>query len=99
MQPIFVEGVTAGVPSSPIFNNRLNAYMDQCWDGAYTCQFREQRFPTFLDMSRDYKINFTGSPPKKQRFELFSKNTGLGKGALFSIPYPDAGAFKVYDKD
>ena len=20
------------------FNNRLNAYMDMCWDGFYTCQ-------------------------------------------------------------
>ena len=23
------------------FNNRLNAYMDMCWDGFYTCQKRE----------------------------------------------------------
>lgn len=56
-QPLFIQDEERG------FNNRLNAYMDHCWDGAYTCQKREQRFPTFLDISRNYTIEYTGTPP------------------------------------
>jgi hypothetical protein len=95
MQPIFIKDD----PDSPNFNNRLNAYMDQCWDGAYTCQFREQRFPTFLDLAKNYTIDYTGSPPKKQRFSLYSNSVTAEKGTLISIPYPETGAFRIYDKD
>ena len=30
-QPLYIIDEERG------FNNRLNAYMDTCWDGAYTC--------------------------------------------------------------
>ena len=30
-QPLYIRDYDRG------FNNRLNAYMDMCWDGAYTC--------------------------------------------------------------
>ena len=78
------------------FNNRLNAYMDTCWDGAYTCQKREQRFPTFLDISRNYTIEYTGTPPQKQKFSLYSDSSH--PGTLITIRYPDAGAYKIYNE-
>ena len=65
-QPIYIIDEERG------FNNRLNAYMDHGWDGAYTSQKREQRFPTMIDVSRNYTIEYTGTPPQKQRFSLHS---------------------------
>lgn len=56
-QPIYIQDDERG------FNNRLNAYMDTVWDGAYTGQKRLQKFPTFLDISRNYTIEYTGTPP------------------------------------
>lgn len=67
-QPIYLQDDERG------FNNRLNAYMDTCWDGAYTCQKREQRFPSFLELGRNYTIEYTGTPPQKQKFSLYSDN-------------------------
>lgn len=58
-QPIYIREEETG------FNNRLNAYMDHSWDGAYTGQKREQRFPTVIDSSRNYTIEYTGTPPSK----------------------------------
>jgi hypothetical protein len=90
-QPIWVKDDERG------FKNRLNAYMDNCWDGAYTCQKREQRFPTFVDVSRNYTLEYTGTVPKKQKFTLYSDSNK--RGMLVTIPYTDAGAFKVYKED
>jgi len=90
-QPLYIRDDESG------FDNRLNAYMDHCWDGAYTCQKREQRFPTFLDISRNYTIEYTGTPPQKQMFELYSDSRS-SRGTLITIRYPDAGAYKVYDR-
>jgi hypothetical protein len=70
--------------------------MDNCWDGAYTCQKREQRFPTFLDISRNYTIEYTGTPPQKQKFSLYGARSQ--PGTLVTIPYPDAGAYKIYNE-
>lgn len=91
MAPLFIEDETTG------FDNRLNAYMDQCWDGAYTCQFREQRFPTMLRLGQNYVINYTGTPPQKQKFSMYSDSETADIGSLISITYPDAGAFKLYN--
>lgn len=89
-QPVYIQDNESG------FNNRLNAYMDTCWDGAYTCQEREQRFPTFMDISRNYTIEYTGSPPKKQKFSLYSDSTQ--QGTLITIKYPDTGSYKIYNE-
>lgn len=56
-QPIYIVDKDSG------YNNRLNAYMDNVWDGGYTGQKREQRFPTILDRSMNYTIDYTGTPP------------------------------------
>lgn len=89
-QPIYIKDEARG------FDNRLNAYMDHGWDGAYTSQKREQRFPTFVDISRNYTIDYTGTPPKAQRFTLASDTTSQ-RGMLVTVPYPDAGAYAVYN--
>jgi len=70
--------------------------MDHVWDGTYTGQKREQRFPTIVDHSRNYTIEYTGTPPLKQKFTLFS-HAG-SQGMLVTIRYPDAGAYKVYNE-
>jgi len=57
------------------FDNRLNAYMDHCWDGFYTCQKREQRFPSLVYQNTDeYNIEYTGTPPNEQEFRLYGKS-------------------------
>ena len=50
-----------------------------------------------LQVGQDYTINYTGSPPQAQRFTLYSDSTTEGVGSLITIPYPEAGAFKIYN--
>ena len=91
-QPIYIQDLERG------FNNRLNAYRDSSWSGAYSNHKREQRFPTIIDISRNYTIEYTGNPPKKQKFTLYSENTNE-PGTLITIRYPEAGAYKIYKED
>ena len=68
MQPIY-----AKLQDSKIaINSKLNAFMDHIWDGFYTGQVRESRFPVVLYLPEGavYDFTFTGSPAKKMRFEL-----------------------------
>lgn len=48
-----------------------------------------------MDVSKDYTIEYTGTPPRDQRFTLYSDTTE--PGMLITIPYPEAGAYKVYN--
>jgi len=73
------------------FNNRLNSFMDHCWDGFYTCQKRESRFPTLVDLNDDVTIEFTGTPPSKQEFRLYSRSGA--PGVIVTIQYNAAGAY------
>lgn len=82
MQPIYVS------QSGTEQNNKLNAFMDHCWDGFYTCQKRLQRFPAVIDAvpGSVYNITYTGTPAKKQKYTLQSDNDKLG--VTISIHYP-----------
>lgn len=48
-QPIYIQNKQNENPQEElpwdidpnVYDNRLNAYMDHCWDGMYTCQTRE----------------------------------------------------------
>ena len=53
-------------------NNKLNSFMDHVWDGFYTGQLRDSRFPAVVYAPKGsvYDLEFTGSPAKKMRFEL-----------------------------
>lgn len=89
LHPVYIQNSDIG------FNNRLNSYMDHCWDGFYTCQKRESRFPTLVWQEVDYNIEFTGTPPQKQEFRLMGR---VGSpGFVVSIRYNAAGAYQLYD--
>lgn len=71
-------------------NNKLNAMMDHCWDGFYTCQIRKSRFPAIVDAEPGsvYDIMFTGTPPKNMKFEL--RSDAKQSGMTIRIHYPSA---------
>lgn len=76
-------------------SNKLNAFMDHVWDGFYTGQVRESRFPSVVYAPKGsvYNITYSGSPAKSQRFELKSLN--LRSGMTIRIAYPSAESRKV----
>jgi len=89
LHPVYIRNADLG------FDNRLNSYMDHCWDGFYTCQKRESRFPTLVWQEVDYEIEFTGTPPQAQEFRLIGR---VGSpGFVVSIRYNAAGAYQLYD--
>lgn len=95
-QPVYIKNDEYCNKDETCFNNRLNAYMDNCWDGFYTCQQREQRFPTLVDQDADYyEIEYTGTPPEKQEFVLHAA-TGT-PGFIVKIKYSNANSYMVTD--
>lgn len=82
VQPVFLLNANRG------FNNTVNAMMDHIWDTFYTGQRRMARFPTALETDQDYRLEFSGTPPKKMRFNL----DALTGSVLIRIPYPVAGS-------
>ena len=71
-------------------NNKINSYMDHVWDGFYTGQTRLSRFPIIVYAPRGatYDIVYTGTPPKKQKYTLFSQDKQLEM--IVRIAYPGA---------
>ena len=65
--------------------------MDHVWDGFYTGQIRESRFPAILTTNQDYTLEISGTPPKKMRFVLLAETGGV----KIKIPYPVAGSIAV----
>jgi len=66
--------------------------MDHIWDGFYTGQLRLSRFPSQIEVDKDYLITMTGTPPNSMRYKL-EADTG---GVKLKIYYPNAGAYNVY---
>ena len=90
VQPVYIREPNSG------FDNKLNSYMDHCWDGFYTCQQRETKFPTIIDTDwKEFEIEYTGTPPNAQEFRYIGKSDAPGK--LISIKYPNAGAYQILD--
>lgn len=89
MQPIYVQ------MQGTEMNNKLNSYMDHVWDGFYSGQVRESRFPAVVYAPKGsvYNLTFTGSPAKKMRFELRSDSQYVGM--TIRIAYPSAQARKI----
>jgi hypothetical protein len=71
-------------------NNKLNTMMDHVWDGFYSGQTRESRFPAVVWAYKGsvYNLTYTGSPAKKQRFVLKSQNNFARM--TIRIAYPSA---------
>lgn len=84
VQPIFIQDEQLD------FNNRLNAYNATCDDDS--CK-REQRFPTIMDLSRNYRIKYSDVPPLQQKFSLYSESTN--PGTLITIEYPHAITYSI----
>ena len=82
VQPVFLLNYNRG------FNNTINAMMDHIWDTFYTGQRRMARFPAALETDQDYRLEFSGTPPKKLRFSL----DALTGSVKIKIPYPVAGS-------
>ena len=65
--------------------------MDNIWDTFYTGQRRMPRFPAAILLDQDYRLEFSGTPPKEMRFSLDAR-AGATK---IKIPYPVAGSIQV----
>jgi len=77
-------------------NNKLNSYMDHIWDGFYSGQQRVSRYPVLVNAKRGttYDVEYTGSTPKNQTFNLKSQNSAAA--LILRVFYPDTGSFSVY---
>jgi hypothetical protein len=98
MQPIYVQMQapdTKHNDTDPGMNSKLNSYMDHVWDGFYSGQVRESRFPAVVYAPKGsvYNLTFSGSPAKKMRFELKSLDTKAGM--TVRIAYPSAESRKI----
>lgn len=89
VQPVYIQNSDSG------FNNKLNAFMDHCWDGFYTCQKRETKFPTLVYTKWDYNIEYTGTAPAQQEFRMFARSGS--PGFVVTIKYNASGAYQLYD--
>jgi ribosomal protein L25 (general stress protein Ctc) len=76
-------------------NSKLNSFMDHVWDGFYSGQVRESRFPAVVYAPKGsvYNLTFSGSPAKKMRFEL--KSLDKQAGMTIRIAYPSAESRKI----
>jgi len=96
MQPIYVQMQgTEKNDTDPGMNSKLNSFMDHVWDGFYSGQVRESRFPAVVNAPAGavYNLTFTGSPAKKLRFEL--KSLDSKAGLTIRIAYPSAESRKI----
>lgn len=77
--------------------NKLNAYMDHCWDGFYTCQERIQRFPALLEAEPGsvHNIKFTGTPAKHMLYSLRAQNPNAGTTVRMHYPEPSVREISV----
>jgi len=87
MQPIYIQKAGTGM------NNKMNAFMDHCWDGFYTCQKRLQRFVGIMETGAGTvtTLEYTGTPPKSQKFTLEKKGE-LVLGSTVRIHFPSTAA-------
>ena len=90
MQPIYVEREGTDMA------NKLNSFMDHQWDGFYTSQKRQSRFPAVIQGNKGsvYTLNFTGSPAKNMRFAV--KSMEKLTGFTVTIFYPSAESRQVF---
>lgn len=90
--PIYIKNKDLCNNDGECFNNRLNAFMDNCWDGFYTCQEREQRYPTMVYNDAEYyEIEYTGTPPENQHFRLFGDSSGF----IIRIVYSNSNSYQI----
>lgn len=52
------------------FSNKVNHMMDHMWDGFYTGQKHKSQYTSMIQTDRNYTIEYSGTPWKKQRFQM-----------------------------
>lgn len=89
MQPVYIQKKGTAI------SNKINAMMDNCWDGFYTCQLRLQRFNgiMYADKGSIHDVLFTGTPAKHMRFTMISDNNKAG--TTVRIHYPSAQSYNI----
>ena len=65
------------------FTNILNSFRDHSFNGYAFGQKRLSRFVSQIATNQDYVVQYSGTPPERQRF-LFA---GRGGGMAIKIPY------------
>ena len=79
------------------FKNILNAFMDDCEDGFYTCMKREARFPALVYLGgggiQEYEIKFAATAPEKMTFKLKAEVT---TGVIIHINYARSNSYSVF---
>jgi hypothetical protein len=80
------------------FNNKLNSFMDHCWDGHYTCQKRLSRFPGLIESNKKYEIYYTGTQPHNSRYVIQGGETGVDWLHL-TIDFSQSRLYNVYAKE
>lgn len=85
VQPVHITNEATG------YHNILNSMMDHVWDGFYSGQLRQSRFPAQVEVDQDYTIQFSGTPPNEMRFRLNANKGGI----TVKIPYGKAMSIDV----
>ena len=93
LQPIYV----SKVGTEP--RNKLNAMMENVWDGFYFGQIRFSRFPALLQADRGsaYDVQMTGTPAKNMQYVLHSQSKKAG--TTVRVAYPGAEPRAIYVDD
>ena len=86
------------IDQSSSFKTKLNSFMDHCWDGHYTCQFRLSRFPSLVQTNKFYEVKFTGTQPANTRYTIAGGATGVDWLHL-KIDFSQSRLFNVYAND
>jgi len=99
VQPIYVRDYHddgSSPTGSFTMEQKLNSMMDHGCDTGYTSQLRTSRFPVLAQADdRAYDIVYSGTPPKKQRFSLFTGDPDAGMTIRIAYPGSEARAITM----
>ena len=98
IQPVIMKN--AGLENGgPTFHNILNAFIDDCEDGFYTCLKRDAKFPAIVLTDSDtekntYDMEFTSTVPESLKFNL-QADSSVTNGVIINIRYARSGSFSI----
>lgn len=96
IQPVYMKNADLTGTDGP-FENILNAFIDDCEDGFYTCLKRDAKFPALVYVkspSNKYDIEFTSNVPEQLKFNLRA-DSGVTEGVILNIKYNRANSFSI----
>lgn len=83
--PVYVTSDTTGS------SNKLNAAMDNTWDGFYAGQKHKSQYNSMVQTNLNHTVEYTGTPFGNMRYKLWAK-----EGAMkVKIPYWNAGSYQI----